>query len=79
MATGLELGSWGLSCSTWSDDGAFEKGEYEGITLLLGGHSLVIPTAGNPSEVNEIGKHVNQYGIQRFPGKVGGDICFTRI
>lgn len=39
----------------------------------------MIPTTGNPSEVNEIGKRVNQYGIRRFPGKVWGDICFTCI
>lgn len=31
MASGLELSSWGLSCSTWSDDGAFERGNMKGL------------------------------------------------
>lgn len=31
VAAGLELGSWSLSCSTWMDDGAFEKGNMKGL------------------------------------------------
>ena len=34
IAAGLRLGSWGLSCSTWSDDRVFERRNMKGLLCI---------------------------------------------
>lgn len=36
VAAGLRLGSWGLSCGTWSDDRVFERRNMKGLLCIAG-------------------------------------------